>query len=109
MVVTAAARSSPSLRVFADERYADWLLFEDPELAGRVAYDVRFELLTQAQLRSLVRFRVEQGFDWQRVAAGYGLLVLDPIGDAGAVRLFERLPGTKVLYRDKNVVVLRRR
>jgi hypothetical protein len=35
--VAAEARSSPSLRVFANERYADWLLFSDPQLDRRVA------------------------------------------------------------------------
>jgi hypothetical protein len=107
-VVESAAAADPGLRVFADERYADWLLFEDPKLAGRVAYDVRFELLTSAQLSSLFHFRAEVGYDWQRAAAGYGLLVLDPGSDSGAVKLFEREPGSTVLYRDSNVVVLRR-
>jgi hypothetical protein len=30
--------------VIADELDSDWLLWEQPSLAGRVAYDVRFEL-----------------------------------------------------------------
>ena len=107
--VEAAARSDPHARVFADERYADWLLFLDPTLAGRVAYDARFELLSNRQLTVVVDFRAEHGLDWQRAARGYGLLVLDPAGDKGAVRLFERLHGTTVLFRDSHVVVLRRR
>jgi hypothetical protein len=106
--VESAARADPKVRVFADELYADWLLFEDPQLRGRVAYDIRFELLSSAQLKEIVAFRSEQGLDWQRVTRGYGLLVLDPGGDAGAVTLFKRLPGTRVLYRDSHVVVLQR-
>ena len=108
-VVAAAAASDPALRIFANEEYADWLLFEKPQLAGRVAYDVRFELLPSARLQEVVDFRLEHGLDWQRAANGYGLLVLDPAGDSGAVRLFRRLPGTTVLFRDRYVVVLRRR
>jgi hypothetical protein len=107
-VVEAAARSDPRVRVFADERYADWLLFVDPALAGRVAFDIRFELLSKRQLTEIVDFRTEHGLDWQRAARGYGLLVLDPAGDTGAIRLFSRLSGTTVLFRDSQVVVLRR-
>ena len=108
-VVAAAADSSPGLRIFANEEYADWLLFEKPQLTGRIAYDVRFELLPSARLQEIVDFRLEHGLDWQRAVNGYGLLVLDPAGDRGAVRLFTRLPGTTVLFRDAYVVVLRRR
>ncbi len=107
-VVKAAARAEPGVRLFADERYADWLLFVDPALAGRVAYDIRFELLSQRQLGTIVDFRTEHGYDWQRAAQGYGLLVLDPVGDRGAIELYRRLPGTTVLFRDSQVVVLRR-
>ncbi len=106
--VAKAAKQDPSLRVFANERYADWLLFEDPALRGRVAYDIRFELLPKRTFKSIVTFRSEHGYDWQAVTRGYGLLVLDPAGDSGAVTLFEKLHGTRVLYHDRNVVVLRR-
>jgi hypothetical protein len=105
--VSLAARSDPSLKVFANERYADWLMVEDPALVGRVAYDVRFELLSNAQLDKIVTFRTEHGVDWQRAANGYGLLVLQPGADGGAIELFRRA-GARVLYRDGKVVVLRR-
>jgi hypothetical protein len=106
--VTRAARHDPALHVFANERYADWLLFGDPSLAGRVAYDARFELLPASAFSTVIAFRSEHGVDWQAGVRGYALLVLDPSGDAGAVALFERQPGTRVLYRDGDVVVLRR-
>jgi hypothetical protein len=106
--VTRAARQDPALRVFANERYADWLLFRDPSLAGRVAYDARFELLPARAFNTVIAFRSEHGVDWQAGVRGYGLLVLDPAGDAEAVALFQRQPGTRVLYRDGDVVVLRR-
>jgi hypothetical protein len=103
----AAAASTPGARVFATERYADWLLFAEPQLHGRIAYDVRFELLTDRQLRSIVNFRNEHGLDWQRAAHGYRVLVLNPSGDVGAVRYYRGLRGTSVLFRDKRVIVLR--
>jgi hypothetical protein len=107
--VSSAARAAPGTRIFADEKFADWLLFEHPELAGKVAYDARFELLSRRQLERIVAFRIEQGADWLGVARGYGLLVLDPVADSRAVRLLKTEPGTSTLYHDDDVVVLRRR
>jgi hypothetical protein len=106
--VATAARSDPSLKVFANEKFGDWLILRDPPLAGRVAYDARFELLTTKQFESVLRFRAESGPDWQQATQGYGLLVLDPSSDQGAIRFFMRQQGTKVLFRNRDVVVLRR-
>jgi hypothetical protein len=103
----AAAAAGTGGRVLADEQFADWLLFEHPELAGRVAYDIRYELLRRSDLRAVVDFRKERGRLWPQLALGYGVLVLDPSGDRGAVSLFRRL-GARVLYRDGNAVVVRR-
>ena len=105
--VETAARNNPKALIFADERYADWLLFEDPALAGRIAYDTRYELLTAAQLEQIVSFREETGLDWQSTVRPYRLLVLDPSGDSGAVRYFKEHPGTRVLYDGTDAVVLK--
>jgi hypothetical protein len=104
-----ATRDTPGLRIFATESYADWLLFDDPQLAGRVAYDARLEILTRSELSRIVAFRTEHGIDWDRVTRGYGLLVLDPVSDAGAIKLLRRSKGTTVLFRNHSIVVLRRR
>jgi hypothetical protein len=108
VAVSTAASSDPRARIFANERYADWLLFRDPSLAGRIAYDARFELLTRQQLDRIVAFRLEHGPGWLDAANGYRLLVLDPKSDRGAIAVLARQPGTTVLYRDNQVVVLRR-
>ncbi len=104
--VETAAHDNPKALIFADERYADWLLFEDPALAGRIAYDTRYELLTTTQLEQIVSFRKETGLDWQSTVRPYRVLVLDPGGDNGAVRYFKGKPGTKVLYDGANASVL---
>jgi hypothetical protein len=39
--------------VLADEMASDWLLWEQPQLAGRVAFDARFELLNAAEVRQV--------------------------------------------------------
>jgi hypothetical protein len=69
--------ASTNGRVFADDASADWLLWELPSLRGRVAYDVRFELLTSSQISRLVAWdRLRPG--WRRAIAGYSLVVADP-------------------------------
>ena len=76
-IASAADRSGTRL-VFADDRYADWLLWTEPELRGRIAYDVRFELFRPRQLDLLVGYRNRIGPAWRLAAAGYAVQVFDP-------------------------------
>jgi hypothetical protein len=95
----------PHVRVFANELYTDWLLLERPELKGRLAFDIRFELTSKARLKRLVdiRRRVE---GWRQAVAGYGLFVLNkgPEGPLAAALLKE--PGAKALFRGHDVIVV---
>ncbi len=95
-------------RIFANERYADWLVFEHPQLAGRIAYDSRFELLTSRQLRSVVGFR-NLVAGWRSTISGYPVLVLDKGDDAEPIRALLRAREARVVTRQGQVVVLRRR
>src|SRR6266511_1056162 len=105
--VAAATGADPSLRVFANERFADWLLWELPELSGRVAFDARFELLSTRQLRSVNRFRAR--FDPSLAAAdGYGLLVLESGDEKTAIRLLRGQAGVRQLFHDSHVTALLR-
>jgi hypothetical protein len=106
--VSAAAARDPGERVFANERYADWLLWRDPSLAGRVAFDARLELLTGDEIRSIAAFRGRVGPDWRRAARGYGILLLGTEDDARPIRGLARDPGVRPVYRDRRVTVLRR-
>jgi hypothetical protein len=106
--VTAAAARDPSSRIFANEKYADWLLWSGRRLAGRIAFDARLELLTADEIRSIASFRARAGPDWRRPADGYDLLVLDAAAERDVVRALVREPRTRVVYRDREVVVLDR-
>jgi hypothetical protein len=106
--VERVAERDPSARVFASERYADWLLWKKPELAGRVAFDVRFELYSDAELGSIFRYRNRIGADWRRLTRGYDLLVLDRLTDGRLEPSLSGEPGTRRLYRDEAVSVLYR-
>ena len=79
--VSALASATPGGRVFADGRYADWLLWNAPELRGRVAYDVRFELLSPEQTRLLFNYDNRVGDTWRAATTGYPLIVLDPVAE----------------------------
>jgi hypothetical protein len=64
-------------RVLADDASADWLLWNLPSLRGRVAYDVRFELLTTEQIGQLVAWGgLTQG--WRTATNGYSVVVASP-------------------------------
>jgi hypothetical protein len=92
-----AASADAGARILADEAWADWLLYEDPSLAGRIAYDIRYELLTEGELDRILAFQQERGPHWQTVASPFPLLVLDRGADAGAVKWFRHMPNTVVV------------
>jgi hypothetical protein len=106
-VAAATARDS-SLSVFANEGYADWMLWKLPRLSGRVAFDARFELLSAEQLRAISHFRNQNSTDWLDSANGYRLFVLDPRSEEPAIRAVSNEVGTRQLFRDNRVAVLLR-
>jgi hypothetical protein len=90
--------------VWPSDKHTDWLLWRLPELRGRVAYDVRFELVTSRQLESIVRYKSLQP-GWEDPTRGYRLVVVD-LSDTPRhpARLTDL--GARILYRDGDVVVL---
>jgi hypothetical protein len=104
--VEAAVHGQPKMRIYADGRFADWLLWHDPALAGHVAYDSRLELLTATQLRGLADLTQMRAPHARDLLAGYGLLVLDTTKDTSQVLLEQ--PGTHVILRGHGVAVATR-
>jgi hypothetical protein len=104
--VTAIARHEPRLHVYADLPFSDWLLWHEPHLAGRVAYDARVELLRPAQLRELAHPLARHGTgEGDDLLHGYGLLVLDT-SDPGSRLLLAR-PGARLVMDSNGVAVAR--
>jgi hypothetical protein len=91
--------------VFADSVSADWLLWREPALRGRVAFDVRFELLTENELRRLGAFAERRGPAWRSVADCCAVLVLRT--DEDVTRTLRR--DLEVVYSDDSTTVLVRR
>jgi hypothetical protein len=107
--VAQVAARDPHARIFANERFADWLVLEHPSLAGRIAFDGRFELLTTKELERIVEFRARIAGSTS-VIRGYRLLVLDPSARSeGKVTtaLLAADRTRRVLYRDSQIVVIR--
>ena len=105
--VRGALAADPRARVIAAEGSADWLLYEIPELRGRIAFDGRFEVLSQPQFLAVRDYLKQSGPDWQRVARGYSIVVVDPARNSGLYR-FYRAHGLRVLYRGSRVAVFKR-
>ncbi len=99
LVSTAAAEG----RVFASERLADWLLWEDPGLRGRIAFDARVELLTRREVDRIVQ--LESGLPGSAsFLDGYSVVALTP-HDGAAVGLLRR-DGFRLVHADERSVVL---
>lgn len=106
--VNHATRAEPGIKVVADTRYADWLLWHAPWLAGRIAADARFELYTARQTYAFQDFFSASGIAWKQAADGYRLIVLNRSADSAAVAGLRSEPGATVLYEDQQTMVIRR-
>jgi hypothetical protein len=104
---SASAAAGPTGRVFATSPYADWLLWSRPALAGRVAFDARFELLSTKELRRIARLQARSG-DWLKTASGYRVFVLSRRSDRSLQRSLIRHLPARVVFNSPQVVVLRR-
>ena len=71
--IARAAALDPSLRVVTQESYADWLLWTFPSLRGKIAFDIRFELLGARGLKDVVVMEGAAGPTWNRPFRGYRL------------------------------------
>lgn len=92
------AAREPQARVFADLRFADWLLWRHPALAGRVAFDARLELLTKNQIETVRAFIGQRGVDWARGVRGYRIIVLDEPSNGAIARSLLARPGSDLAY-----------
>jgi hypothetical protein len=101
-------RADPDLRLAADTRYGDWVLWQAPWLAGRLAADARYELYTTAEIDQFQKMFAASGADWQQAADRYRLLLLNRSADRGSISGFLREPGARLLYADRQAVLILR-
>jgi hypothetical protein len=105
--VARAAERDPSLQIYASARYADWLLWERPELAGRLAIDSRLELLPRSQLRGFFDLANRTG-NWRVLAAPFGVLVVDRKDERSLDESLSASGRFRRLYADDSIDVLLR-
>jgi len=93
--------------VFSNEQYSNWLLLRRPELRGRIAFDIRFELIPRRRILQLVDVR-RQVEGWRKVVAPYGLFVLKVGPDNLFAKGLLRENGARRLYRGHGLIVISR-
>ena len=101
------AELEPGDRVFAPDRFSDWLLWKIPELRGRVAYDVRFELYDREFFDRLQVYAGETGADWKSFADGYRIVIVDETRRSHTADFLAE-PGARAIYRGEEITVVLR-
>ena len=95
-------------RVFASDRFSDWMLFKIPELRGRMAYDVRFELYDDDVLRSRSRTTSSRTApNWKSFADGYRIVIVDERRLSHTADFLSE-PGARVIYRNDELTIIAR-
>ena len=92
------------VKILADVRYADWLIWEDPQLfSGRVAYDTSFELLSSTDLSAIADLAAPT-----RSASGlvdeFGIWMLYPQNHR-VNRILLHRTGVRVVSRSHTVII----
>jgi hypothetical protein len=96
----------PETKIFADVRFADWLVWEDPALAGHIAYDTSLENLTDAQLSALSSLTSERGAGVPSTLGPYTVLMLLPnASNRSSNRILLAQHGVRTLLRSKKVII----
>lgn len=103
-VVNSLMNRDPSAKVFADVRYADWLVWHDSALAGHIAYDTSFENLTLKQLKSLNQLGQALLPGQRDPLTPYSVLVLYP-KNKSTNRILLTRTHAHVVFRSKRVLI----
>jgi hypothetical protein len=107
-VAAQIAARQPGLAVLSDQWGAVGLLWFHPALIGRVAFDVRAEQYSQAQLGSLIAFMSASGSQWQQLLRGYDLVVVSRRWHPRLALAMTQMAGWRVVYSDNSGVVAER-
>jgi hypothetical protein len=101
------ATRDPRARLYPTDGTADWLLWRIPDLRGRLAYDVRFELYDEPTLDTIVDVKAGRG-NWLRALAPYRLVVLDEGRTTRRSRALLDRPGATLAYGDDGFTLVSR-
>jgi hypothetical protein len=105
-----AATADGTSTVYPTDRTADWLLWHIPSLRGRIAYDVRFELLERDEVLQIAKYNSMTGTEWKAVSDPYDVVVVGYPARTTHLDAFRVEPGRRVVYAgDLAAVVVRAR
>lgn len=100
------AAGNPSLRMIGDDWSDTPMLWLHPAMTGRVGFDIREEQYTSAQLSDYFDFLLRIGPHWQRVTAGYGIIVISRRQYPWLAAAVHSLPGWRLVFSDRGGSVL---
>jgi hypothetical protein len=104
---TIARAAGPSGVVLADQAHADWLLWKEPSLAGRVAYDVRFELFTGPELTQLGLLGLGSPPIWRTCGSQARVVTFGGTAQEQAVLQQHVLaPGSRTIVRESGLIAV---
>lgn len=101
--VESLVKQHPQARIFAALRFSDWLLWHDPSLAGKLAYDTRLELLSRRQLEALAALGSPRGRGQLNLLAGFKVLVLDRT--SGSMEQLVAQTRARVVSRNRDALI----
>ena len=107
-VAAAMAEKNPAIHVLGDDWSGSPMLWLHPAMFGRVAFDARFEQYSRSDISAYADFVWVQGPRWQRVMHGYDLVVVSRRERPRLAAALRRLPGWRVVYNDRDGLVLER-
>jgi hypothetical protein len=94
--------------VLADDRTSDWLLYRLPQLRQRIAFDGRWEVLSQPDFWLIRSFVTQTAPGVARLTRGYQVFVVDKTWHPALARWYASRRDLRVLYRGSHVAVYER-
>jgi hypothetical protein len=89
----------PSARLLADDVTSGPLLWRMPSLDGRIAFDPRLEVVSQASLNRYADFLLGRP-DWLAVSRHYSVIVVSKTGNPPLAERMRTAPGWALAYQD---------
>jgi hypothetical protein len=97
----AAAAVRSDAQIYGGIGYSDWLLWNHPELEGRIVFDARYELLHSSEVKRLVLFSGGSGLDTPLGTPR--VYVLDPRSDKQAIEGLHK--AVRIVYKTDTALV----